>query len=236
MPSALILPEEASAAAFLWGLCARTLVLLPQFHLLAEHQAPSASLLILPCSIPPKKKEAAAAPFYTWDHCVILVILCVFPVFSFLKGCLLSGTHHFQVSILPASSRLLDAASSSLRTSRHASFLFSRDRREAELGGWHSRKQKCAPFSWKAPNLLPLQPQSTSCANSWLTEILKCHQELEQAKGTRLKWSEWNETYSTTNNTWLIPARMLFAINEILRKQGLQAAPYVGYHSAQAGY
>lgn len=37
MPSALILPEEASAAAFLWGLCARTLVLLPQFHLLAEH-------------------------------------------------------------------------------------------------------------------------------------------------------------------------------------------------------
>lgn len=135
MPSALILPEEASAAAFLWGLCARTLVLLPQFHLLAEHQAPSASLLILPCSIPPKKKEAAAAPFYTWDHCVILVILCVFPVFSFLKGCLLSGTHHFQVSILPASSRLLDAASSSLRTPRHASFLFSRDRREAELGG-----------------------------------------------------------------------------------------------------
>lgn len=155
MPSALLLPEEASAAAFLWELCARTLVLLLQFHLLAEHQAPSASLHILPCCIPPKKKEAGA-PFYTWDHRVILVILCLFPVFSFLKGCLLSGTHHFQVSTLPASSRLLDAAGSSLRTPRHASFLFSRDRREAELGGWHSRKQKYAPSSWKAPNLLPL--------------------------------------------------------------------------------
>lgn len=52
---------------------------------------------------------------------------------------------------------------------------------EAELGGWHSKKQKYAPFSWKAPNLLPLQPQSTSWANPRLTEILKCHQELEQA-------------------------------------------------------
>lgn len=163
--------------AFLWGLCARALVLPPQFHLLAKHQAPSASLHILPCFIPSKE---AGAPFYTWDHCVILVMLHVFP---FLKGCLLSGTHHFQVSTLPASSRLLDTASSSLRTPRHASFLFLQDRREAEPGGWHSRKQKCGPFSWKAPNLLPLQPQSTSCANSWLTEILKCHQELKKAKG-----------------------------------------------------
>lgn len=25
-----------------------------------------------------------------------------------------------------------------------------------------------------------------------------------------LKWSKWSKTYSTTNNTWLLPARMLF--------------------------
>lgn len=71
--------HTVSAVAFLWGPCARTLVvLLLQFHLLAKHQAPSASLHILPCSIPSKKKEAGA-PFYTWDHCVILVMLRVFP-------------------------------------------------------------------------------------------------------------------------------------------------------------
>lgn len=58
--------------------------------------------------------------------------------------------------------------------------------REAELGGWHSRKQKCASFSRKAPNLLPLQPQSNSWANCQLTEVLKCHQELEQANATCL--------------------------------------------------
>lgn len=121
-----------------------------------------------------------------WCSILHLGSLCYFgyaSCFPFLKGCLLSGTHHFQVSTLPASSRLLDAASSSLRTPRHASFLFSQDRREAELGGWQSRKQNCGPFSWKAPNPLPLQPPSPSCANSWLTEILKCHQEPEKAKG-----------------------------------------------------
>lgn len=58
--------------------------------------------------------------------------------------------------------------------------------RATELRGGHSRKHKSAPFSQKAPNLLPLQPHSASWANAWLTEILKCHQELEQANPTCL--------------------------------------------------
>lgn len=76
------------------------LVLLPQFHLLAKHQAPSASLHILPCSIPSKKKEAGA-PFYAWDDCVILVMLRVFPFWK--DACCQGPTTSKWALCLPAS-------------------------------------------------------------------------------------------------------------------------------------
>lgn len=122
MPSALIPPEEASAVAFCKGCVPESFSFCPSSICWPNTRHPP-SLRILPCCIPSVKEEADV-PFHTWDHCVILVIHCVFPVSSFLKGRLLSGTHHFQASAQPASSRLLDAASSSLRTPRRASFWF----------------------------------------------------------------------------------------------------------------
>lgn len=216
---------------FLWRPCARALVLLPQFHLLAKHRAPSASLHILPCSVPSEKD---AAPFHIWDHCVILVFSLSFPFWK--DACCQGPTTSKWALCLPAPGFWMQPAAL-WGLPDMLPFSFHR------TGGKLSWEDDTVGNRSVLLSLERLQICSLSSPKVLLVPILGWLKSWNVTKNwgkpkenTCLKWSKWSKTYSTTNNTWLIPAWMLFAINEILRKQGLQAAPYVGYHSAQAGY
>lgn len=228
--------HTASAVAFLWGPCARTSALLPQFHLLAKHQAPSA--LSTSCLALSHQRRRRLVLHFTLGITVLFWLFFVFSLsFPFWKdACCQGPTTSKWALCLPAPGFCMQPAAlwglpdklpfSFHRTGGKLSW-------EDDTVGNRSvllsleRLQICSLPSPKAL-LVPIlgRLKSWNVTKNWR----------KPKENTCLKWSKWSKTYSTTNNTWLIPAWMLFAINEIVRKQGLQAAPYVGYHSAQAGY